>query len=143
MLKNIYASGFLFHPASQQILLQQAVSSLPTLSPWSLLNGFYTQDENPDSVFKNAVSDLLGVQVHIAYPVYSYFNENTGMSQFIFYSELPRIQDFVTQEGLTFSWFSFKNVLKLNTSEQTKHDIVVGKRVIEASERRRLGLHTF
>ena len=36
----------------------------------------------------------------------------------------------LAKEG-RFAWFSFKQVPKLNLSEQNKHDIVVGQRVID------------
>ncbi|MBU4017288.1 hypothetical protein KKF69_07505, partial [Patescibacteria group bacterium] len=76
-------------------------------------------------------------------PVYSYLNENSDEFQYIVYSQLGELRNFSSKNGQTFGWFTFKEVLKLKVTEQTKHDIVVGQRVIEAAMRKSLGEHTF
>lgn len=139
MHKTFYASGFLYHSPTQQILLQQHFS----VSPWSLFGSAYTEKEEPEEVFKNVISKLLHIKIAIIDTVYSYFNEKTKINQVVVYSELDKLQNFSPKKGLTFAWFSFKEVRKLQISEQTKHDIVVGQRVIQASERKSRGEHTF
>lgn len=138
-----YASGFLYHPSSQQILLQQNNSISYTSSSWLLFGGLYLQKEEPEALFKNIVLKLLDIEIRIVHPIYSYLNEDTGEFQYVVYSHLNKFHNFSSKNGLTFTWFSFKEVPKLKITEQTKHDIVVGQRVIEAARRKRRGEHTF
>lgn len=144
MHKKLYASGFLYYSPSQQILLQKNTSSLSVLLPqWSLFTGVYTEREQPEAAFKKVIRDVLGVKIDIVNPIYSYFKENINSNQVIVYSELKTFKDFSPKKGLTFGWFSFKEVIKLQIEEQTKHDIVVGQRVIDAAGRKSRGEHTF
>lgn len=143
MHKNFYASGFLYHPSSQQILLQQNSSISPMSTSWLLFGGFYLEDEKPEALFKDIIFKLLDIKTRVVYPIYSYFSDNTRESQYIVYSHLSKLHNFSSKNGLTFAWFSFKDVLKLKITEQTKHDIVVGQRVIDAAKRKSRGEHTF
>ncbi|SRR6266568_6329294 len=141
MHKKFYASGFLVHLPSQQILLQQDTSSENLLSQWLLFSGSHTEKDSPERIFKDVISDLLNIELDIVYPVYSYENEN--VNQCIVYSEIDALQDFSPKNGLTFAWFTFRDIMRLHLTEQTKHDIVVGQRVINAATRKRNGEHTF
>lgn len=143
MHKNFYASGFLYHLPSQQILLQQQQSSSQVTSQWNLFNTSYNDGEDASEVFKKLILDLLQVKIDPVYAVYSYVNESTDTQQTILYSELQEFQEFSPKNGLVFNWFSFKDVTKLPLPEQIKHDIVVGQRVIDAARRKSEGLHTF
>lgn len=143
MHKDLYAGGFLFHPLSEQILLQKYNSDSGTPSPWILFGEISIDLDNPAEMFKDIIYKLLDIKIDLVYPVYSYTKENIDKSQHIVYSEVENMQNFPAKNGLTFAWFTFKEVIKLQAAEQTKHDIVVGKRVIEAATRKRLGLHTF
>lgn len=143
MHKKFYASGFLYHSPSQRILLQQSNSIPPTSSSWLLFGGQYLEKEDPKALFENIIFKLLDIKIKVVRPIYSYFNYTTGEFQYIVYSQLSKFQNFSSKNGLTFAWFSFKDVLKLKITEQTKHDIVVGQRVIEATERKSRGEHTF
>ncbi|MBU4099445.1 hypothetical protein KJ980_07395 [Patescibacteria group bacterium] len=143
MHNNFYASGFLYHPPSQQILLQQKVSIDNMSSEWLLFGGVYQEKEDPEELFRNLVLDLLDMEIREVLPVYSYLNENSDEFQYIVYSQLGELRNFSSKNGQTFGWFTFKEVLKLKVTEQTKHDIVVGQRVIEAAMRKSLGEHTF
>lgn len=143
MHKKFYASGFIYHPQSQQILLQQNNSIANMSCPWLLFGGYYSEEEEPAALFKNIVFKLLDIEVGVVHPVYSYLNENNDAFQYIVYSRLNKFQNFSSKGSLAFGWFTFKEVLKLKISAQTKHDIVVGQRVIEAAKRKSLGEHTF
>ena len=143
MHKDFYASGFLYHPASEQILLQQNTSVSHISSPWSLVGGSYMEEDAPEASFKDIILNLLDIKISVVYPVYAYFNEDTEKNQYIGYSTVKTRHNFSSKNGLTFAWFSFRDVLKLPTTKQTKHDIVVGQRVIEAATRKREGIHTF
>jgi len=143
MHKDFYASGFLYHPPTEQILLQQ-ISSAPSMSaPWILIGGLYLQESKPEELLKNVIYNLLALKIDVVHPVYSYYNEIVDNNQYIGYAKVRSRQNFPSEKGLSFAWFSFKDVLKLQITKQTKHDIVVGQRVIEAAERKRQGLHTF
>ena len=143
MHKDFYASGFLYHPVSQQILLQQNSVVSPASSPWTLLGTTYKESENPEAILKDIILDLLDIQITTILPIYSYSGEDKEPSQYIGYTIAKTKKDFSPKNGFSFAWFSFKDVLKLQITPQTKHDIVVGQRVIEAAERKRLGQHTF
>lgn len=143
MHKDFYAGGFLFYPDTEQILLQQSISTSGISNPWVLLGGISNGRENPEDVFKKTINTLLDIKIDNVFPVYSYSKENIYGTQHIFYAEIETIQNFPSKNNLTFAWFLFKEIPKINASDQTKHDIVVGQRVIEAAIRRRLGLHSF
>src|SRR2546423_1660792 len=108
MHKTFYASGFLYHLDSEQILLQQHMPSAP-LSPWFLFGGIYSEKVGPEAAFKDVVFDLLNIKIKNVYPVYSYFNENASINQSIVYSELKTLRKFSPKKGLTFAWFSFRD----------------------------------
>jgi hypothetical protein len=142
MHKDFYASGFLYHPSSQQILLQQYDYSSTTSNPWFFFGSSYLEEEKPDVSFKNNIFTLLDIKVPVVHNIYSYFSEATDKNHYIGYATVRSRQKFSPKNGLTFAWFSFKEVLKIQATNQTKHDIVVGQRVIEAATRKRLGEHT-
>jgi len=144
MHKDFYASGFLYHPPTEQILLQQHDALSPTSSSsWSLFGGIYLEEEKPEVLFKNVIFKLLDIEISVVHPVYSYFDETVDKSQYVGYSTVKKLQNFSPKNGLSFAWFSFREVAKLHITLQMKHDIVVGQRVIEASRRKHLGQHTF
>lgn len=138
MHKDFYASGFLFHSLSNQILLQQHTAA-DAVSPWSLIGGHSEGKQDPEVVFKDALVTCLGLCPDVVYPVYTYGNETGEKPQHIFYGELPDLQEIPPCHGLTFCWFTFKQVISLDASEQAKHDIIIGQRVIDAAVRKRLG----
>ena len=141
--KTFYASGFLYHPYTQKILLQQS-SSLPSfMSPWSLFSTECKENEEAGGVFKHIIFDLLRVKIAAIDNIYSYFNEKTSKDHVVVYSVLEKLQDFPAKNNSVFAWFSFKDILKLHINDQVRHDIIVGQRVILASERKNRGEYTF
>ena len=143
MHKGFYASGFLYHPHSKQILLQQFTPIANILSPWLLFGGVGSGEENPGAIFQHAILELLHVKIDMVYPVYSYPYKDTDKSHFIVYSKIRKKENFSARNGVTFAWFSMRQIFRLPLSEQTQHDITVGIRVIDAATRKRLGEHTF
>lgn len=139
MHKDFYANGFLFHSLSNQVLLQQPESPPDVVVPWSLLGGLVTDTIDPETAFKNTIKTMLGLTLDVVYPVYTYGVEAGETAHHIFYGELDQTAQFAPKQGMTFSWFTFKQVISLNTSEQVKHDIVIGQRVIDAAVRQKLG----
>lgn len=140
MYKTFYSSGFLYNPTSQQILLQQPQ---PLTSMWVLFEKEHKEHEHPEEVFRNHVLKLLGIEIDIIYPIYSYLNETTKNNRSLFYAITEDLTEIFSKNDYNFRWFSFKDVLKIQATEQTKHDIVVGQRVIQASDRKSRGEHTF
>ena len=141
MHKMFYASGFLYHLPSEQILLQQNSSSQNLSFQWLLFEKAHLEKAIPETVFENIISEVLHINVATVCPVYAYEYKETNQS--VFYSEVETLQDFSAKNGLLFKWFSFREIRRLHIIEQTKHDIVVGQRVIEAESRKRRGEHTF
>ena len=139
MHKDFYAGGFLFNPYSEKILLQQHITGSEISSPWLLFGNNCLEQDNPIEIFKETIFQLLDIRIKDVFSVYSYTNENVLNKQSILYSEINSLQKFSPKNGLNFAWFSFKDVLRLQSTEQTKHDIVVGQRVIEAASREKLG----
>ena len=138
MHRPFYASGFLYHPASQQILLQQPITS-PNPSPWALFEGAPVGKETPEKTFQRLVAKSLSLKLNLRdiYPVYFY--RGGGQDRHIIYAQIKTAKNFPPKKGVTFGWFSFKQVNKLAISVQAKHDIAVAQRVIAALVRKSLG----
>lgn len=136
MHKAFYASGFLFHLESQQILLHQPQQKNDTVSVWSMFGGANSQEEDASVTFQQIIYDALGVKLarrHI-YPVYDYFHDVLNKTHYVYYAQVTKLRNYAF-EGETLSWFTFKQTLKLRFAEQTKQDIVVAQRVIDMQER--------
>lgn len=130
MSKNSYPHGFLYHPDSQQILLQQKVDEQ---SVWTLLGGIGGED------FQHVIAKILNFKLgpKAIRPVYDYSVK--GERHFVSYVEVKKAEDFPATKKLSFAWFSVKQLTKLPLSNQTKQDIIVGRRVIESESRRDAG----
>lgn len=132
VVKPYYVSGFLYHPQSQQVLLQQNSSD----SVWEMFSG-EDNTMDPKVFFEKTLGKILedtsGVK-HI-YPVYSYFNSSLHKTHYIFYAPVSRLKRYHTRSGGALAWFNFKQITKLPLSIQAKHDIVVAGRVIAAQAR--------
>ncbi len=132
--KNFYSSGFLYHPNSQQILLQQNLSD--PKSTWTLLGSLSKK------TFRGVVSKLLNVRLKSStiHPVYDYISK--GKKHFVSYAEVKNLHDFPSTDNFCFSWFTAKEISKLCLVDQTKQDIVVGRRVIDSQIRKDAGERT-
>jgi hypothetical protein len=143
MHKGFYASGFLYHGRSQQILLQQLTSA--NKEPmWFLFGGESLKDETGEQTFSRVVDAILRLKLKLTavFPVYKYFHEEMKKDHYIIYAKIGRLEKFPEKKDTVFGWFNFKQVQKLNLSEQTKHDIMVAQRVIDSATRRSLGQQT-
>jgi len=142
MHKKFYAGGFIFHPDSEQILLQQVTSDSQTSSPWSLFGTSFSDPEKSEEAFKDIISQTLGLKLETVFPVYASVKDPTYDARYILFAEVDKLTEFPPKANLTFGWFSFKAILKLQISAQEKHDIVVGQRVIAAATRKSNGEQT-
>lgn len=132
MHKAFYASGFLYHPPTQQILLQiEKLDEDNTV--WSLIGGHGKSGEDDKKAIKRIFLSLLGLDIkdHNINSVYSYFNEELSSDHFIVYAHIRKPEIFKPKKKKTFSWYTQKQIMKLPLAQQTKHDITISKRVID------------
>ncbi len=130
MHKKFYASGFLYHPPTQQILLHQ-----PSLSEntWQLFGGENAASEDAVETFMRVIVEHLNVSIpkkHII-SVYDYMHPEKESTHFFHYAILEKgYEKDVNKKGEKVSWFTFKQLSKLPISKLTMQDIIVGQRVI-------------
>ncbi len=127
MHKSFYASGFLYHSPTQQILLQQPSDNANPV----LFRGKSHKAKDPQAVFQRCVEQALGIAIPTSsiHPVYDY-RHNTLGAHFIFYVEVSDIKPKVYSSKNKTEWFLLSKLSKYAMSEQTRHDIIVGERVI-------------
>ncbi|MBI2008080.1 hypothetical protein HYS82_00280 [Candidatus Amesbacteria bacterium] len=132
MVRSYYTAGFLYHPETQQVLLQQKNPGLD----WEMFGG-ESDMKDPQAFFEKMMIRVLGniSGVKKIYPVYSYFNASMHKTHYIYYAIVARLKNYHSRTGETLAWFNFKQVAKLALSAQAKHDIVVAGRVIAAQAR--------
>ena len=140
MPKKFYASGFLYHPDSSKILLQQENANDPK-SLWSLLGSKNIGSETSQENFvRNAKSFLhLDLLANAVYGVYDYFRLGKN---YVSYAIVKKLTDFPTIGKTVFAWFRIKEITKLALSDQTKQDLIVGQRIIDCEIRKKAGGQT-
>lgn len=143
MHNKIYASGFLFHAETAQILLQQKNSS-DANTTWSLLGESVKPTESPEVAFKRIVNENLKLvlPVKTVHKVYDYTDDASGEERHICYAEVKSAKKFSNLNGTVYEWFTLKEISKLKISSQAKQDIIVGQRVIDSTSRRNSGEQT-
>ena len=135
MHKKFYASGFLYSPTTEQILLQQHKSSAPL---WSLFGGKNNNAEDPIQTFHRTAFKELKIKItpSAIHPVYDYFSKKLNDHCYIFYAQVGNKEKKIhTRPGFVTEWFTFKQIYKLPIEEQTRQDIMVAKRVIDLAVR--------
>jgi len=132
-----YASGFLYSLKTHRILLLESKQAENIPSLWSTIGGENIEGEEAKITFQRIVSRLLNINLRPKniYPIYDYFHSSRNKLNFVFYAEVGNIKKFNGLKGGLPSWFSFSETLKLAFTTQTKQDIVVGERVINAKWR--------
>jgi hypothetical protein len=130
--KPFYASGFLYHSPTQKILLQH-LSNNNDDTKLVFFREKSQNGNNPQTVFKQCVENALGIPISESsiHPVYDYVHDKLG-EHFIFYVEVTdEIPATYSSKNKT-EWLTISKLSKCNMSEQTRHDIVVGERVIRS-----------
>jgi hypothetical protein len=130
--KPFYASGFICHVPTQQILLQKLdTNENPTLTFFS---GKSRKGETPEQAFLRTVSEMLGYKASPSSvrPIYDYIHDTMGEC-FMFYIEVADTKHIPGNGKHHADWFPLAKLSKLKLSEQTRHDIVIGERVIRAA----------
>lgn len=143
MHKDFYASGFLYHSHSQQILLQK-LNSKTEDTKWSLFEKKNQDKENPEETFSNIIYSHLHLKLkpNSIYPIYNYTQSHENKNIYIYYGKITKLEKLNSTSKVTFSWFTFKQIHKLNISEQTRQDIIIGQRVIDSASRKKSGERT-
>lgn len=137
MHKSFYASGFLYHLRSGQILLLQSQQKDNIVPNWSTLGGESKEGEDAQAAFLRIVKELLNINLKVRqiFPIYDYFHETLDKTNYVFYAEVGRTLNFAPLKESTLSWVTFDQTLKFLFSTKTKQDVVVGERVINAKKR--------
>jgi hypothetical protein len=132
MHNNYYASGFLYNSVTEKILLQ---SSPDGQYSHTLFSKKCLRNENSISIFQQTIQESLGISIpqQFIQQVYEYVLEDANEKHTIFYADISKMGDvtFPEKNG-TNEWFSTKELTKLKLQPQTKHDIMIGQRVIRA-----------
>jgi len=140
--RPFYVSGFLYHLKTQQVLLLQSDQNNGSSSIWGMPGGAGIGEEDPQKTFQRIIYQLLNLQLNEKriYPVYDYFNDALNTIHYVFYAKVKTTNNLSMPDNGTFSWLTFKQISKLPLSEQTKQDIIVSQRVIQAQARSDSGI---
>ena len=135
MHKVFYASGFLYHPPTQQILLQQLENSQETSLILVRRKGHHK--ETPAMVLQRVLEKILQLRIPLqhVYPIYDYADSEIEGNHFITYAVVKDTMQKKLSRNPAVKWVAFKQIPKLKLSEQTKQDIIVGQRVINLANR--------
>lgn len=128
-----FASGFLYHPSTEKILLQLTPENRNS-SLWSLFSDRQPV-ENQSGSFQKIIFEQLRILIQptAIVPIYDYLRAAKGEVHFIYYAEVDK-EDMGLQpkRGCTVRWFTQKEITKLSLLPQERHDIMIGTRVIRS-----------
>lgn len=130
-----YTSGFFYNLKNHQIFLLESKQK-DNESVWSMFGGESAKGEEAADAFQRIVKKLLNINLEEknVCPVYDYFHNTRNKLHYVFYVEVGNSRNFKDLKKIT-AWFTFSDALKLTITSQTKQDIVVGERVINAKWR--------
>ena len=96
-----------------------------------MIGGESNEGEEAPITFQRVINKLLNLNLKTKdiYPIYDYFHETQGKTNYVFYAEVKKTPNFKSGKNIL-SWVTFNETLKLLFSEHTKQDIIVGERVI-------------
>ncbi len=125
---SFYASGFLYHPSSGQILLRKH-----SLENDQYLSFFRVKSEevcDPKKLFQTWVEKTLQVRIplDIIHPVYDYVHAVQGQNYLFCALVTGECADY--QKTKDSQWIPLSKFTKYSMDLQTKHDIIIGERVI-------------
>ena len=137
MHKLFYASGFLYHPSTEQILLQQTSTEKIPSPTWHMIGGIVQKDEDPIKAFERVIHTLIDVKLNVKriFPVYDYFHNTHNTMHYVFYAEVKKLITISADDKRGVSWVTFKQTTKLPFDAQTKQDVIIAERVIKAQAR--------
>lgn len=140
--KPFYVSGFLYHLRTQQILLYQPDQNNDSRSVWTMPGGAGIGEDDPQKSFQRIIYQLLNLRLNekCIHPVYDYFNDTLNTIHYVFYAQVKTMNNLLMPDKDILFWFTFKQITKLPLSGQTKQDIIVSQRVIQAQARSDSGI---
>ena len=102
-----------------------------------MFGGLSQKGESAQEAFARVTYELIAVRVYAnhIYPVYDYFFHAANTIHYVFYAEVSTMPTFPLGSNTILSWFTFKQITKLALKDQTKHDIIISERVINAQAR--------
>lgn len=94
------------------------------------------EGEEAQIAFQRIVHKQLNIELKTKdiHPVYDYFHNISNKLNYVFYAEIKNVKNFESDQD-NLSWFTFSETVKLPFTSQTKQDLVVGERVINAKWR--------
>jgi hypothetical protein len=130
--KPFYASGFLYHSPSQQILLQQSTHN--QMVTFDLFRGKNKNGNDPKTVFRQCVEKALKTTISEAsvHTIYDYVHSTLG-DQYVFYVEITDQIPTSYKTNTNPTWMLLSKLGKFTMNEQTRHDILIGERVIRSN----------
>lgn len=131
MQSSFHVSGFLYSLKTRQIFLIQSDES------WSILEGEGRGGEETQAAFARIVNELLNLDLKAKniHPIYDYIRDGLDKTNYVFYAEVRKTQNFEMLKEGTYCWVSFKETPKLLFTAHSKQDVIVGERVIRAKWR--------
>lgn len=141
MYKPFYVSGFLYHLATQQILLRQSPLYAHPSPAWNMFGGASCKGEDAPTALQRVLYNQLGLHIETKslLPVYDYFYQALHATHYVFYVEVKKLYvPTALAAGAACSWFTFKQTTKLTLAEQAKHDVIISERVINAQIRSKI-----
>lgn len=138
MQTSFYASGFLYSPKTHQILLLKSQKEDSADFLWSTLGGEGSGGEEAQTAFQRIVNQLLDLELKEKdiYPIYDYpHDKRADKLNYVFYAEVKNTKKIDASKGDAFSWVAFGETSKLLFAANTKQDVIVGERVINAKWR--------
>ena len=105
--KIFYASGFLYHPASERILLLQQKTKDNKLV-WSLLGSSSRGSETSEANFKRVVKEILklSLPVKTVKAVYNYHHPVLKQEHYVSYAQVKKMIEFTPKKDMIFGWFT-------------------------------------
>ena len=102
-----------------------------------MLGGDGKEGEEASTAFQRIINRSLNLNLKSKdiYPVYDYFHNTRNKPNYVFYGEVKSAKKFEDLKRGSPLWISFGETIKLPCVLQTKQDIVIGERVINAKLR--------
>lgn len=137
VITSSYSSGFLYNQRTHRILLLSDNAKMDVPACWSTIGGDNKEGEDAQIAFQRIISKMLKIELKSKdiYPIYDYFHDSTNKFNNVFYAEIRNTKILDNYKKGTLSWFSFAETVKLLLNSQSKQDIMVGERVINAKWR--------
>lgn len=106
-----------------------------------MLGSYNRGTETSEENFIRNVKDFLHLNL-LTSSIRSVYDYVRLGKNYVSYAQVKKLTNFPTIGKTVFAWFNMREISKLPLSAQTKQDIIVGQRVIDASVRKQTGEQT-